>query len=311
MSDPHPTIKNPPLISSGFVLLAAALWGTLGTLYKTAADAYGLTPVTIVFWRAGLAALGLGFALLVVVPLAGGGWRRLRVRAADWPIFITFGLLGVTAFYILYIYAVLLVGVAVSVVLLYTSPVFVAVLSWRFLGEPFRRRKTLALVLTLAGCILVARAYDPSLLQVNWLGILCGLGSGFTYALYSILGKFSLHRGYTIGVMSFYVYAIGALGLLAVSFFGEGGPAALFSVQNPGAWLLLSAVAFFATIGALYLYTAGLRHLQAGVASILATFEPVVAASLAFFVVGEKIEWPQIVGGCMIITSVLAVQRRG
>ena len=167
----------------------------------------------------------------------------MRVRAADWPIFITFGLLGVTAFYILYIYAVLLVGVAVSVVLLYTSPVFVAVLSWRFLGEPFQRRKTLALILTLIGCILVARAYDPSLLQVNWLGILCGLGSGFTYALYSILGKFSLHRGYTIGVMSFYVYAIGALGLLAVSFFGEGGPAALFSVENPGAWLLLSAVA--------------------------------------------------------------------
>jgi drug/metabolite transporter, DME family len=111
--------------------------------------------------------------------------------------------------------------------------------------------------------------------------------------------------------MSFYVYTIGALGLLAISVFGEGGPAVLFSVQNPGAWLLLSAVALFATIGALYLYTAGLRHLQAGVASILATFEPVVATSLAFFVVGEKIEWPQIVGGCMIITSVLVVQRRG
>ena len=243
------------------------------------ADAYGLTPVTIVFWRAALAALGLGFALLVVVPLAGGGWHRLRVRAADWPIFITFGLLGVTAFYILYIYAVLLVGVAVSVVLLYTSPVFVAVLSWRFLGEPFRRRKTLALILTLTGCILVARAYDPSLLQVNWLGILCGLGSGFTYALYDILGKLSLHRGYTIGVMSFYVYAIGALGLLAVSFFGEGGPPPSSRWKTPGAWLLLSAVALFATIGALYLYTAGLRHLQAGVASILATFEPVVATS--------------------------------
>ncbi|MEP6776730.1 MAG: DMT family transporter [Chloroflexota bacterium] len=186
MSDSHPTIKNPPLISAGYVLLAAALWGTLGTLYK-AADAYGLTPITIVFWRAALAALGLGFALIVLVPLAGGGWRRLRVRRDDWPIFITFGLLGVTAFYILYIYAVLLVGVAVSVVLLYTSPIFVALLSWRFLGEPFQRRKTFALILTLIGCIFVARAYDPSLLQVNWLGILCGIGSGFTYALYSIL----------------------------------------------------------------------------------------------------------------------------
>jgi drug/metabolite transporter (DMT)-like permease len=145
---------------------------------------------------------------------------------------------------------------------------------------------------------------------VNWLGILCGLGSGFTYALYTILGKFSLIRGYSIGVMSFYVYGIGTAGLLAISFFAQGGAGALLSVVNPDALLLLLSVALFATIGALYLYIAGLRHLDAVVASILATFEPVVATSLAFFVVGETIEWPQIVGGCLIMASVLVVQVR-
>jgi drug/metabolite transporter (DMT)-like permease len=228
----------------------------------------------------------------------------LRISASDVPLLAAFGLLGVTAFYLLYIYAVLLTGVAVAVVLLYTAPVFVAVMAWRFLDESFGPRKIAALALTIIGCALVARAYDPSLLRVNALGILCGLGSGFTYALYSILGKFSLYRGHHIGTMSFYVYAIGALGLLAAVPF-----AGLPEVPSPGAWALLFSLGIVQTIGALWAYAAGLRHLDASVASILATFEPVVATFLAFFVVHEKIEWPQILGGVSILAAVLLLSR--
>ena len=306
--------RNPRLIGMGLVLLAATLWGTLGTLYKFGTDRYGLTPLAIVFWRAALSAIILWVALGAVMPLAGGGWRGVRIMARDLPLFATFGLLGVTAFFILYIYAVVLVGVAVAVVLLYTAPVFVAIMSWRFLGEPFTARKTVALLLTVAGCVLVARAYDPSLLRVNAVGILCGLGSALTYALYSILGKFSLRRGYSIATMSLYVYTIGTAGLLVVTLFigdggaNSGGAGTLAVGSDPGAWALLTALALFATIGALYAYTAGLRHLEAGAASILATFEPVVATALAFFVVGESIEWPQAVGGALILAGVLVLQ---
>jgi drug/metabolite transporter (DMT)-like permease len=299
------------------VLAAAALWGTLGTLYTWATTSFGLSPLTVVFWRAALAALILGLVLAVVRPLLGGGWGILRVRRRDWPIFLTFGLLGVTAFYLLYIYAVVLTGVAVSVVLLYTAPAFVALMSWRWLGERFGVRKAAALGLTLAGCVLVARAYDPTLLSLNIVGILCGLGSAFTYALYSILGKVSLRRGYPIATMSFYVYTTGALGLLVVALFApdprgnSGGAAQLVSMgADAWAWALLIGLALFQTIGALYAYTAGLRHLEAGTASILATFEPVVASVLAFFVLGERLEWPQIVGGGLVLLAVVLLQIR-
>jgi DME family drug/metabolite transporter len=299
------------------VLTAATLWGTLGTFYTWATDYFGMTPLTVVFWRAALAALMLGLALGVVRPLLGGGWERLRVRRRDWPVFLAFGLLGVTAFYLLYIYAVVLVGVAVSVVLLYTAPAFVAAMSWRWLGESFGPRKAAALGLTLAGCVLVARAYDPSLLSLNLVGILCGLGSAFTYALYSILGKVSLRRGYPIATMSFYVYATGAVGLLVVALFapdprgGADGALQLVSMgADPWAWALLVMLALFQTIGALYAYTAGLRYLEAGTASILATFEPVVASVLAYFVVGERLEWPQVVGGGLVLLAVVLLQIR-
>jgi drug/metabolite transporter (DMT)-like permease len=222
-------------------------------------------------------------------------------------LFAVFGLLGVTGFYLLYIYAIVKVGVAVSVVLLYTAPVFVALMAWRWLGEKLGGRKLAALALTLPGCALVARVYDPSLLNANVVGILCGLGSGFTYALYSILGKLSLRRGHHIATMSFYVYAIGAAGLLFVALFL--GPGQLVSMgADPLVWGLLTLIALAQTLGALWAYTAGLRHLEAGVASILATFEPVVATLLAFFVLHEVIEWPQLVGGALILGAVLLLQ---
>jgi drug/metabolite transporter, DME family len=196
-------------------------------------------------------------------------------------------------------------------VLLYTAPAFVALMSWRFLGETFGPRTLAALALTLLGCALVARAYDPSLLQLNLAGILCGLGAGFTYALYSILGKLSLRRGYPIATMSLYVYVIGAAGLLLVALVG-GGPAGvgqLFTMgMDPGAWSLLLLLAVAQTIGALYAYTAGLRHMDAAAASIVATFEPLVAACLAYFVLHEKLEWLQLLGGAFILVAVVLLQ---
>ena len=265
----------------------------------------------MVFWRAALAGLVLAVVLGVAALLTGKGWAALSVRRADLPIFVAFGLLGVTAFYLLYIYAVVLVGVAVAVVLLYTAPVFVALMSWRFLGEGFGRRKLAALGLTLLGCALVARIYNPDLLQVSLVGILCGLASGFTYALYSILGKLSLRRGYPIATMSLYVYAIGAAGLLVVALVGGGteGAGQLFAMgADPSAWGLLLVLALAQTIGALYAYTAGLRHLDAATASVTATFEPLVAACLAYFVLHETLEWPQLLGGAFILVAVMLLQ---
>jgi drug/metabolite transporter (DMT)-like permease len=120
--------------------------------------------------------------------------------------------------------------------------------------------------------------------------------------------------------MSFYVYSIGASGLFVAALLDAGGSNAqevrglgqLFSMgTDAGAWALLIMLALLQTIGALYAYTAGLRYLEAGTASIIATFEPVVATLLAAFVVREQLEWPQFVGGALILAAVVALQARG
>ncbi|GAC1365651.1 MAG: hypothetical protein NVSMB42_25490 [Herpetosiphon sp.] len=67
----------------GLVVVAAALWATLGLFYRVLIERYGLSQQAVVAYRAGIAAVAL-FAILVVrkqIPV---------VRRRDWPFFLFF-----------------------------------------------------------------------------------------------------------------------------------------------------------------------------------------------------------------------------
>ena len=290
-----------PAFGVAMVLTAAALWGTLGTVYTLTIGTYGLTPLAVVFYRALFGTLAIGAWML--------GWRRdlLRVRRVDWPLLAAYGMLGVTIFYVAYIYAIVLVGVTTAVVLLYTAPAFVAVLAWRFLGEAFSGRKLSALLLTFAGVVLISGAYDPGQLRGNAPGLACGILAAATYALYSIFGKLANARRIPLPTLLFYTLGLGCLGLLALILVQAPGDLAAPGAR-PGVWAVLVMLGTVQTLTPVAAYTISLRHLDAGVASICATFEPVVAAVLAFVVLHEPLGALEVVGGALILLAVGLLQ---
>lgn len=278
------------------IALAAGLWGTLGLFFK-ASLAYGLTSLGLAFLRSLLTLVLLVLGLVLTRP------RLLRVAPRHLPAFLLLGGVSVALFYWVYILAVDLTSVATGAVLLYTAPAWVTLLArWQF-GEPLGRRKLAALALAFVGCALVARAYDLQHLRLNGLGVLAGLAAGLTYALYSILSVPLLRRYPPLTVVTWAV-AFGAL-LLAPVVAWQGW-ATLAPVLAPSPlWLWLLGLAVGPTVGALTLYTAGLQRVPAGVASITATLEPVVATVLAVVVLGERLAVPQLVGGALVVTAVL------
>ena len=298
-----PAGARQPWVGVGLVLLAAALWGTLGTIYTLTIDQYDLPPLTVVLYRAGFGAVILGLGIVARRP------GLLRLRRADVPLVLGYGLLGVTVFYIAYLYAILLTGVTTAVVLLYTAPALVVVLAWRFLGETLTRRKGLALLLTFGGVVLTSGAYDLARLGGSALGIGWGLAAGATYALYSIFGVLANRRGMPLATLLFYTLAAGAVGLLAVILVQDPG-----AITAPGArwgvWGVLVMLGTLQTLLPVAAYTLSLRHLDAGVASMLATLEPVVAGLLAFGVLHEPLTGPAIAGAALVLAAVVLLQAR-
>jgi drug/metabolite transporter, DME family len=287
-----------------FVLLAAALWGSLGIIYNTLKDAYGVPTDVTVFYRAFFAALGL-FAYL--------GLRNrplLRLPLRQLPLLLGYALIGITVFYSVYGRSTTVNTVAVAAVLMYTAPAFVTLYSWRFWGEPLDRRKVSALLLTFVGCALVAQLYAATQLNFNWLGLILGLGSGLLYASYTISANQGLRNGLAPLTVVFYAQALGAIGLLVLVALGSGGPASIFAAGSHWqAWALLVTAGLVNTLAAAGFYVSGLARIETGAASIASTFELVCATAFGFIFLAQSIDGWQALGGLLVVAALILLAR--
>lgn len=275
-----------------FILAAAVMWGLIGPISKFPI-AQGVAPLENAFWRAIFAWMLFSVHACRI--------RAIKIDPKDLPQIIGFGLLGVTIFYGSYQLAVEDVGAALASVLLYTAPAWVALMSWLLLGERMGTIKIAALVTTISGVICVS--LGPQIfgtgngIEFTWFGIICGLTSGFTYALYYIYGKTIFSR-YTTPTIFLYALPIGALCLT---------PFFEFTPKTGTSWLSIIALAVICTYGAYSVYYAGMKFLEPTTASVIATLEPVVAAILAWLWWNESFDWTGYLGSAMIISAVLMI----
>ncbi|PZR95261.1 MAG: hypothetical protein DLM69_11815 [Candidatus Chloroheliales bacterium] len=288
-----------------FVLLAAALWGSLGIIYNTLNRQYGVPVGVTVFYRAFFAALGL----LVYLGLRKRALLMLPRRQL--PLLLGYALLGITVFYSVYGQSTITNTVAVAAVLMYTAPAFVTLFAWRFWGEPLTANKLGALLLTFVGCALVAQVYAAGQLNFNWLGLVLGLGSGVLYALYTIFANQGLRNGLAPLTVVFYAQALGAVGLLTLIVLSSGGLGSVFAAgPHWQAWLLLLTAGLFNTLAAAGFYVSGLARIETGAASIASTFELVCASGFGFIFLAQAIDIWQALGGVLVIAALVLLARR-
>lgn len=275
-----------------FVICAAIMWGLIGPISKFPIE-QGVAPLENAFWRAVFAWMLFAVHACRI--------RAVKIDLKDLPQIIGFGVVGVTIFYGSYQLAVQDVGAALASVLLYTAPAWVAFMSWLLLGEKMTPVKISAMLITIFGVACVS--IGPQIfgtgtkMTFTWTGIICGLTSGFTYALYYIYGK-TIFARYTTPTIFLYALPIGALCLLP--FFD-------FTAKTGTSWSCIIALAVISTYGAYSVYYAGLKRLEPTSASVIATIEPVIAAVLAWIWWNESFDWTGYIGSALIISAVLMI----
>ena len=247
----------------------------------------------VAFWRALMAA-----GLFAVHAAAIG---KMKLERRDIPAVAAFGVVGVAGLMASYSRAVEAGGAALAAILLYTAPVWVAILSALFLGERMTRRKLLALAVAMLGVAGIALSGGSAGLRLTPAALGWGLVSAFAYALYYLFGKRYFDR-YATATLFLYALPIGALAML---------PLAEFRHKTPVAWAAIVFVAVVPTYLAYVFYSAGLRRVEATRAATVATVEPVVAALAAYVMWGERLSPAGYAFAAVVLVGVLLMVDRG
>lgn len=280
------------------VILAGALWGIISLFVRSLYDA-GLDALQISALRLCVAAASLVLVLLL--------FRRslLRIRLRDLWMFVCTGVVSVVLFNTLYFYTTVNSQASVAVVLLYTSPAFVILLSALCFREKITGRKLLALGMTVGGCVLVSGmlgggyALTPKLL-------LTGLGSGLFYALYTIFARLALNK-YDSMTVTVYTFLMGALGALPL---GKLGQSLSVLAAAPTLWVSAVCIGIVSTVLPYALYTWGLQRMDSGRASLLVAVEPLVGALVGILVFHEACGFWKILGVGLILGAVCVLSGR-
>lgn len=285
--------KTNILVYSFYIIGAAFFWGTISIFVK-GLTAMGFSSMEIVTIR-------VLFSCLLL--LLYGAFRKkgeMKIAIKDSYLFIGTGILSMAFFNWAAFTSMNMISVSVSVILLYTAPAFVMVMSVIFLKEDFTGGKLLLLCMTLFGCLLVTGLNMSTIGEGNILGYIIGIGSGFGYALYSIFGKFAI-RKYSSFTVSFYTFLVATIALVPYTQIWTK----FDQLLNMKALLYIIGLCVFSTVLAYLLYTEGLKVIESSKASILATVEPLTAMIIGILVFQESVTAIQAIGGAIIFISAI------
>lgn len=283
-----------------FVLSAGTLWGVMGVFVRKLGT-YGFSPLQIACLR-----ILFGAALFLMIT---GIFRRelLKIKLRDVGLFLGMGLLSLLLFTVCYFTTIHMASLSVAAILLYTSPIWVMLLSAVCFREKITGRKLLCAAMAFGGCVLVSGIGSAASLSPAV--IVTGLLSAVGYGLYSIFGTFALRR-YPPLTVTTYAFLFGAAGALVLCNPVEVA-GIIRAAQNPGSLVLLLMVTAFVTAVMPYLlYTVGLNNLRASAAAIMASIEPVVATAAGALVFGEALTLPAFAGIALVLAAIVVLNCR-
>jgi len=271
-----------------FVLLAAMLWGTVGTTQTFLQS--GVSSIAVAAVRS-----AIGGGVLLAAALVMG---KLRFKTWSWK-WTILAALCIALFQSLFFTSVRFTGVALgTVITIGSSPVFSGLVEWAIWKRKPNRIWAIATSLAIIGCVLLF--VNKGEASVHPIGVLLALSAGLMFALYTNCSKQLTEREETLPAvaMTFTLCA-----LLLVPFSGD--VMWVFESKNLFPMIFMGLIA---TSLAYVLFLAGLEKISSSAAVTLSLAEPLTAALLGVFIVGEYLSptsWTGVVlllGGIIVLT---------
>lgn len=290
-------------IGYAMAVAGALFFSVNGSVSKVALTS-GMDSTSLVLLRcAGAMVVMLGL-VLAIDP------GRLRVRRDEWPLLLLYGVVGIALVQWLYFVAIERLPVGISLLLEFTAPVMVALWARFVQHKHLGRGLWLALALAFSGLVLVAEVWNGLTLDV--VGVAAALAAACSLALYFVVGEQAVGDRDTLS-LAFWAFVV------ATVFWSVANPwwtvpwdtlAQSVSLQGRFAdldvpvWSLVGWIVVLGTVTPFLLVIGALRHVPATRAGIVGTIEPVLAAAVAYWWLGETLAPVQLLGAVVVLVGV-------
>ena len=281
-----------------WILLAAAGYAFIPTMVKSVYDVSTLEPLDIAIWRIFIA-LPLMWTLVLLR-------RRANPSRKPQPYSrFKMMLLGVVfaADVLLALFALERLPASIYVVLLYTFPAMVVVISF-LMGEVIPRRAWFALALAIFGVGLTVPDIFSATVE-DKTGVALALVNAAGVVLFFLMSRRIMKNVEDVSAASA-TMMFGTLTVFALWIPVRG----LQLPQDPGTIFGLLSLALIGTVLPLFATNVGIQKIGASQASLVSTVEPVIAMIVSMIILGEIILWVQWLGAALIVGSVIVLQLR-
>lgn len=280
------------------MMLVVLIWGANFSIVKMAL--HQIPPLAFVALRFSLAAVLLTLLLR---------WREGSISPPSgkfWPL-VWLGVVGNTAYQLVFVLGLSLTTAANSALILATTPVIVALFGGLSGIERITRHVVWGIALGLVGITLVMVARGAALSRQTLGGDLLIVAGVICWAIY-VLGVRALGAGYSSLRITTLTMLTGAPGLLLL-----GLPTMLrldWQHISLSAWFGLAYSTLLALVLAYVLYNRSIRLLGGVHTTIYGCATPIVAALVAWPLLGERPIPLQGVGAALIVIGVLLARRQ-
>ncbi|MEI0489056.1 DMT family transporter [Brachyspira pulli] len=276
-----------------FPILAGILWGATGIFIRKSMD-LGMNSITVISSKVSIA------SIIMIIFITIYNKSLLKIKLKDIYIFISAALLGMFAVNVFFNESVHLLSLSLAAVLLSLSPIFVLIMSYFLYKEKITTIKIISMILAFLGCVLVSNVLS-SKINLSFRGIISGLLAAFFYALYSIISKKALQKGYHSLTITLYAFIF--ISIIIAPFTNWGLIINLVKNDpiNISVFMIMHSV--LVLIMPYVFYTISFSFMDAGKASILASCEPIASTIFGIIFFNEIPNIPSIIGIALTVTA--------
>ncbi|AOT68678.1 DMT family transporter [Geosporobacter ferrireducens] len=268
------------------LVLLSALGFALMPTFALFAYQTGISVTTLLFIRFALAsALFFLYIFFKKIPLLLSG--------KDYFSLFLLGGICYNTMSNLYFSSVKYIPAALAVLILYTYPMMVSILSFLIDRETPSKKVIFSLGISFVGLILVL---GTSIGTVSRFGVLLALSAALIYSIYIVVGNRIIRKIPSL-IATAFITLFSSIGIFLLGIF-SGDLSFHFEAS---AWIWILGLSLFSTILAIFTFFKGMELLGPTHASILSMAEPLFAILISIALFRDPITIFQVIGGVVVL----------